>query len=171
MSERKELNTKNACILHVEDDENDVLLLQDALDGAGVANPVQVATDGQQAIDYLVATARETDSRAHSLPCVMLLDLKLPVVSGFDVLRWARQRPDLVGLPVIILSSSEDPTDVLLAYKLGANSFVVKPFEREERVRLAQGINLWWIEHNLCPEASDNRRRGRRESLVASHCA
>jgi len=142
----------HACILHVEDDSNDVLLLEYAFKTAGVDNPVQVASDGQQAIDYLIAATRAEEPWIHPKPCLVLLDLKLPVKSGLDVLRWARQQPALSGLPVIVLTSSRDPIDVSHSYRLGANSFVVKPFDQEQRVRLARAIKFWWIEHNLCSE-------------------
>ncbi|HZR17399.1 MAG TPA: response regulator [Verrucomicrobiae bacterium] len=142
----------HACILHVEDDSNDVLLLEYAFKTAGVDNPVQVASNGQQAIDYLLAATRAEEPWVHPMPCLVLLDLKLPVKSGLDVLRWARQQPGLSGLPVIVLTSSRDPIDILQSYRLGANSFVVKPFAQEQRVRLARAIKFWWIEHNLCSE-------------------
>jgi len=169
--QREEMNTKNTCILHVEDDENDVILLQHAFEEAGISNPVHVASDGKQAIDYLAMAARGTDPRVYPMPCLVLLDLKIPFISGLDVLHWARQQTGLVDLPIIVLTSSENPTDVSLAYKFGANSFVVKPFEREERLRLAQGLNLWWIEKNLCPENSNHRSRDKREPLAALNCA
>ena len=80
-------------ILQVEDDPNDVFFLQHAMKKAGVANPVQVATDGQQAIDYLRGVGKFADRKKFPLPCLILLDLKLPHVMGLDVLKWIRQQP------------------------------------------------------------------------------
>src|SRR5256885_17080895 len=89
-------------ILQVEDDPNDVFFLQHAMTKAGVANPVQVATDGQQAIDYLRGAGKFADREQFPLPCLVLLDLKLPHVMGLDVLRWIRQQSGL-ALGVVLL--------------------------------------------------------------------
>ena len=91
-------------ILQVEDDANDVFLLQHAMTKAGVENPIQVATDGQQAIDYLKGAGKYADREQFPLPCLVLLDLKLPYVMGLDVLRWIRQEPGMAAI-VLILSS------------------------------------------------------------------
>src|SRR5688572_12299591 len=97
-------------ILQVEDDPNDVFLLQHALTKVGVANPIQVATDGQQAIDYLKGEGRFADREKYPLPCLVLLDLKLPHVMGLNVLKWIRQRPGS-ALVVIMLSASGEDAD------------------------------------------------------------
>ena len=152
------MNNRSACILQVEDDENDVLLLRYAFEEAQIFNPVRVASDGQQAIEYLNLAGREATSRAYPMPCFVLLDLNLPVKSGLEVLNWIRQQPWLNGLPVIVLTSSEDPKDIALAYQLGANSYAVKPFGEEERRRLVHGLKLSWIESNSRPEVGFSER-------------
>ena len=145
------MNTNNAWILHVEDDENDVMLQQYAFERAGLKNPIHVARDGQEAIDFLTPAAVGKGPETNPLPFLVLLDLKLPLKSGFDVLKWIRQQPQLSGLPVIVLTSSHAPTDVLRAYELGANSFILKPIDHGERVRMAEALKNWWLHYNLLP--------------------
>src|SRR5580765_1118826 len=94
-------------ILQVKDDSNDVFFLQHALNKMGVTNPVQIASDGQEAIDYLCGADKFADRRKFPLPCLVLLDLKLPFVMGLDVLRWIRKQPG-PALPVIILTASAE---------------------------------------------------------------
>src|SRR5579864_5000614 len=115
-------------ILLVEDDENDVFFFQRAMSKAGMTNPVQVAGDGQEAIDYLRGAGKFADRSKFPLPELILLDLKLPFVMGLDVLRWIREQSELVPI-VIILSSSREEEDIAAAYKLGANAYLVKPVE------------------------------------------
>src|SRR5438046_1938818 len=109
-------------ILQVEDDPNDIFLLQHAMKKVGVANPIQVATDGQEAIDYLQGVGKFADRRKFPLPCLVLLDLKLPYVMGLDVLRWIRKPPGM-ALPVVMLTASGQDADIATAYRLGASAF------------------------------------------------
>ena len=115
-------------ILQVEDDPNDVFFLQKAMKKMAVTNPIQVASDGQEAIDYLQGAGKFADREKFPFPCLMLLDLKLPYVMGLDVLKWIRQQPDM-ALPVIMLSASAQDADIAKSYRLGANAFVSKPSE------------------------------------------
>src|SRR5688572_19839953 len=111
-------------ILYVEDSEDDVFFLKRAFKAAEVPNPLQVARDGQEAIDYLAGLEKFSDRERHPLPCLVLLDFKLGGKMGLDVLRWIRERPALRKLLVIILSSSSQRADVDRAYELGANAFL-----------------------------------------------
>src|ERR1051326_182721 len=112
-------------ILLVEDEENDVLLMQRALNRAAVVNPVHVAHNGREAIDYFEGADRFANRKEFPLPCLVLLDLKLPYVMGLDILKWIRQQPEMATI-VIILSSSAARADIAAAYRLGANGFLVK---------------------------------------------
>lgn len=141
----------NTCILQVEDEANDVFLLQRAFLQAGVANPVQVATDGQMAIDYLSGRGRFADRAKHPLPGLILLDLKLPRRSGRDVLEWIRAEPRLYKTVVIIFTSAQYVGDVSLAYELGANSFIIKPFDFSAYVEIARLLKGWWLRYNQFP--------------------
>lgn len=158
------VKTNGACILQVEDEENDVLLLQDAFQKAGIEIPLLVVKDGQQAIDYLAGTGIYADRSKHPLPALVLLDLELPLVSGFEVLQWLQGQPNHKGLVIIVFTSSEDPADVDSAYRLGAKSFVVKPVAVEERVEFARLLKAWWLNHNRVPEW-DRRGEPRRQVI------
>src|SRR5205823_4353145 len=115
-------------ILQVEDDPNDVILLQHALKNVGVKNPIQVANDGREAIDYLQGAGKFGDREQFPLPCLVLLDLKLPYVMGLDVLKWIRQQIGM-ELVVVVLTASAEHADIKAAYRLGANAFLTKPSE------------------------------------------
>src|ERR1051325_3115842 len=140
-------------ILQVEDDPNDVFLLQHAMDKARVANPIRVATDGQQAIDYLKGTGEFVDRKRFPLPCLVLLDLKLPHVMGLNVLKWIRQQPG-PALVVIMLTASAEDADVAAAYRLGANAFLTKPSESSKLEGMIKAIKDFWLTHNTLPQKS-----------------
>jgi CheY-like chemotaxis protein len=140
-------------ILQVEDDPNDVFLLQHAMTAAGVANPIQVATDGQQAIDYLKGAGKFADREKYPLPCLVLLDLKLPHVMGLNVLKWIRLQPNAT-LVVVMLSASGEDADVAAAYRLGANAFLTKPSQAIKLEEMAKAIKDFWLTHNTLPEES-----------------
>jgi two-component system response regulator len=142
-------------ILQVEDDPNDVVLLQHAMKKAGVANPIQVASDGQQAIDYLKGAGKFADREEFPLPCLVLLDLKLPHVMGLEVLKWIRQQPGL-ALVVLLLTASGDDADIAAAYRLGANAFLTKPSEASKLVEMAKAIKDFWLTHNTLPQESSH---------------
>src|SRR6185436_19524760 len=134
-------------ILQVEDDPNDVFLLQRAMQKAGVMNPIQVATDGQEAIEYLQGAGKFADREQFPFPSLVLLDLKLPYVMGLDVLKWIRQESGL-SLVVVLLTASAEEADIASAYRLGANGFLVKPSEAHKLVDIAKAIKDFWLTHN-----------------------
>jgi CheY-like chemotaxis protein len=138
-------------ILQVEDDSNDVMFLQRAMQKAQVANPLQVATDGQQAIDYLKGAGKYADRDLFPLPCLVLLDLKLPHVMGLDVLKWIRQQSGL-ALVVVLLTASSEEADVAAAYGLGANAFLTKPSEMTKLQDMVKAIKDFWLTHNTVPQ-------------------
>ena len=140
-------------ILQVEDDANDVLFLQRAMKKAGWANPIQVASDGQEAIDYLQGAGKFADRERFPFPSLVLLDLKLPYVMGLDVLRWIRKQPGMI-LPVVILTASREDADVAAAYRLGANAFLAKPSEASQLEDMVKAIKDFWLTHNILPEES-----------------
>jgi two-component system response regulator len=137
-------------ILQVEDDQNDVFLFQHAMRKVGVTNPIQVANDGQEAIDYLAGTGKFADREAFPLPCLVLLDLKLPYVMGLDVLRWIRQQPGAARI-VVLLSASGGEADIATAYRLGANGYLVKPTEASEFQNMVRAIKDFWLTQNTPP--------------------
>ena len=144
-------------ILLVEDDENDVFFFQRALNKAGMTNPLQVARDGQEAIDYLRGGGKFAERANFPLPGLILLDLKLPFVMGLDVLKWIRQQSDLSPV-VVILSSSQQDDDVEAAYRLGANAYLVKPADVGKLEGMARAINDFWLMLNTPPSRSQADR-------------
>lgn len=140
-------------ILQVEDDSNDVFLLQHAMTKAGVENPIQVATDGRQAIDYLSGAGKFADREEFPLPCLVLMDLKLPHVMGLNVLKWIRQQPGR-PLVVIMLTASGEDADIAAAYRLGANAFLTKPSKSSVLVEMAKALKDFWLTHNTLPRES-----------------
>jgi CheY-like chemotaxis protein len=135
-------------ILYAEDDENDVFFLRYAFREAGIHEPIQIVRDGQEAIDYLAGQGAFNDRKKFPLPCLVLLDLKLPRVDGMEVLAWIRSQRALRSLVVIMFTSSHHPLDIDRAYELGVNSFVVKPTTVEERLHFARYLNGWWLQQN-----------------------
>lgn len=138
-------------ILVVEDERNDVFFLEYAFQEAGIKNPLQAVADGQEAIDYLAGIGKYANRLRYPVPCLVLLDLKLPLKTGFDVLRWIRQQPPLQALVVIVLSSSRESRDVDEAYRLGARSYLVKPLSMKERFEVAKAIKHYWLHLNELP--------------------
>ena len=124
-------------VLLVEDDPITILVCKRTIEIAGFANEVKSVINGQEAIDYLAGQGKYSNRSACPLPDLVLLDLKLPRLNGFEVLRWVRQRPAFCELKVVVLTSSEDIRDINLAYRLGANSFLVKPMDFTDYVALA----------------------------------
>jgi len=118
---------RNQTLLIVEDDDNDFLFLERALTMENVGAQIHRACDGSEAIDYLSGEDNFANRDARPLPNLIVLDLKMPGTSGFEVLEWVREQPDFQTLPIIVFSSSEEPADVEKAYNLGANAYLVKP--------------------------------------------
>jgi len=145
------MSAEKSTILLVEDERNDVFFLEYAFQAAGITNPLQVVEDGQEAIDYLTGIGKFADRSQYPLPCLVLLDLKMPRRSGLDVLSWIQNQPELQMLIVIVLSSSRDKNDVDEAYQLGARSYVVKPLSLAERLELAKALKQYWLQLNVPP--------------------
>jgi CheY-like chemotaxis protein len=121
------MNVISETLLLVEDNRDDVFFLQRALQKAKISAPVQVEENGQAAIDYLKAAMEYKELLRPPLPALVLLDLKMPYVSGFEVLKWVREQPALANLPVVILTSSPEQRDREMALALGATGYLVKP--------------------------------------------
>lgn len=145
------LSMSQATILHVEDDSNDMLLFRHAFQKAGVNCNLQAVGDGDEAIAYLNGERQFSDRQAHPLPSLVLLDLKMPRVSGFEVLSWMRQADEYRRIPVVILTSSNHDLDVKRAYEKGANSYLVKPVDFNRLVDLVKSIQQYWLGLNEFP--------------------
>jgi len=135
-------------ILVVEDDENDLMFLRMAMKRAGVTNPIQVARDGQEVLDYFQGNGKFADRAAFPLPYLVLLDLKLPYVMGLDVLTWIRGRRQFKSTIVIALTSSRYTEDIRLAYQLGANAYLVKPADLNALEGMMRTLKDFWLTQN-----------------------
>jgi CheY-like chemotaxis protein len=140
-------------ILLVEDDRRDVELTLAALDEHKLANKVALARDGEEALDYLYSRGNFT-SRAGGNPIFVLLDLKMPKVTGLEVLRQIKADPQLRAIPVIVLSSSREQADLDECYKLGVNAYVVKPVEFAEFMAAVKEVGIFWAAINEPPPNS-----------------
>src|SRR5436190_591064 len=149
----------HAVILLAEDREDDVLLVRRAFAKAGIINPLHVVRDGEETISYLAGDGKYSNRAEFPLPHLLLLDLKMPAVVGFEVLRWVRQQPGLSSLRILVLTSSEDLHDVNRAYGLGANSFLVKQMDFENAVELSRTLHRYW----LCVSKASDASRPPRE--------
>jgi CheY-like chemotaxis protein len=132
-------------VLYVEDDENDVLLMRRAWTWVGVPNPLQVVRDGREALAYLAGEELYANRADYPLPCLVLLDLKMPRISGLDVLRWIRSQPAHLALRVIVFSSSKLPVDINAAHALRIAAYVVKPGPYDEWVAMVDALKTSWL--------------------------
>ena len=147
-----------AVILLAEDREDDILLIRKAFQQAFINNPLQVVRDGEEAIAYLSGEGKYSNRSEYPLPELMLLDLKMPRMNGFEVLEWIRRQPSLSSLRVVVLTASDLMRDVNTAYKLGANSFLVKPVDFEDVVHMGKFLTTYWLRLSKTPETSRPQR-------------
>lgn len=133
-----------ATVLHIDDDPNDTELLRVALRKANFPFSLQNVEDGDQAIDYLTGSGIYSNRKRYPLPTLILLDLKMPRVTGFEVLSWIRAHPALVQVPVIVLSGSALEDDIRHAYEVGATSYMVKPLGFQALVKFVKDLKTAW---------------------------
>jgi len=139
------MNPEPFFILHVEDDANDALFLREACRKASLPCVFEVVTDGELAIAYLRGAEQFSDRQRYPFPSLLLLDLKIPRKTGFEVLEWVKgnSRP-LRRIPIVIVSSSDYPGDINRAYELGANAYMVKPVDYRAVEHLFHSITQYW---------------------------
>jgi Response regulators consisting of a CheY-like receiver domain and a winged-helix DNA-binding domain len=139
-------------ILLAEDREDDILLIRHAFQKGGIDVPLFVVRDGEETIAYLKGDGKFSNREEYPLPSLLLLDLKMPRMDGFEVLKWIRAQSGLSSLRVVVLTSSERIRDVNIAYNLGANSFLVKPMDFEHVVELTKILKDYWLRLDKPPE-------------------
>jgi CheY-like chemotaxis protein len=144
-------------ILLAEDDQKDIELTLTALEEHNLANEVIVARDGAEALDYSHQQGRFAE-RPDVHPVVVLLDLKMPKVSGLEVLRQIKSDPALRTIPIVILTSSRQEQDVVESYDLGVNAYVVKPVAFEAFVNVVKQLGLFWVLTNEAPPSATGQR-------------
>ena len=134
-----------ADILLVEDNPDDVELTLRSLKKNNVTNRVVVVQDGAEALDYLFSRGRYADRSMFNLPKVILLDLKLPLVSGIDVLRQCKADERTRRIPIVVLTSSREEPDIQTCYSLGVNSYIVKPVDFQQFTDAVRQTGLYWL--------------------------
>jgi len=139
-------------ILLIEDNPHDVELTLRALEKRSLANKVQVVRDGAEALDYLFATGNYTERSVNDIPRVILLDLKLPKVNGLEVLRKIKADERTKTIPVVVLTSSREESDMVESYKLGVNSYIVKPVDFGKFLDCVGELGFYWLLLNEQPE-------------------
>ena len=133
-------------ILVAEDDLTDAYFFERAFKRAGIPVVLHFVRDGQEVLDYLQGVGQFADRTAHPVPQLVLLDLKMPRLDGFEVLEWVRKQPGFNGLQMVIFSSSDEPRNINRAYDLGANWYLVKPHSMEELNALVGRFKKFWLE-------------------------
>ena len=136
---------ENPFILLVEDNEDDAFLIERAFQRANILNELRLVTNGQEAIAYLSGTGSYTNRTDNPLPRLILLDLKMPGIDGFEVLQWIRRQPGLAPMRVVVLTSSTDVRDVNLAIQLGADGFMIKPADFLRLVEFSEALAGHWV--------------------------
>ncbi|MGA3325587.1 MAG: response regulator [Terriglobia bacterium] len=142
---------KDKTILLIEDNPSDIELTQRALEKGHILNELVVTSDGQEALDYLFGTGAYAGRDTSDLPALTLLDLKLPKVSGLDLLRRIRAEASTHRMPVVILTSSREEQDMAASYDLGVNSYIRKPVDFEHFVQSVAQLGLYWLVLNEEP--------------------
>jgi len=145
-------------ILLVEDSEDDIELTVMALTEAKIANPVVIARNGVEALDYLFGTGAHAGRNTTEQPVVVLLDIKLPLLNGIDVLQRMRDDERTHRTPVVMLTSSTEQADIVRTYDLGVNSYVRKPVDFDNFVTAARQLGLYWTVLNEPPDAPLRKR-------------
>ena len=136
-------------VIVVEDDENEVLLLKHAFQQAHFRNPVLLFRDGQEVMDYLSRLGTDDGKQiSDAPPALMLLDLKTPRKNGLEVIEWLRAQPVLKRLVVVMLSSSDNASDINRAYDLGCNSYLIKPMSLDGLVEMVKLLDSYWLRTN-----------------------
>jgi CheY-like chemotaxis protein len=149
--------TAIARILLVEDDPKDVELTMTALEEYNLGNEVVVASDGEEALDYLYYRGK-FQRRSGGNPAVLLLDLKLPKIDGLEVLERVKSDEKLKVIPVVVLTSSREERDVVASYRLGVNAYVVKPVDFHEFVNAIKELGVFWAIINEPPPGSVKKK-------------
>jgi CheY-like chemotaxis protein len=136
-------------ILLAEDDNNDVFLMRRAFQNAGFLNPLIVVQNGKEAVQYLQGEGSYAQRDEFPLPGLLLLDLKMPLMDGFDVLAWLRERPQFNSLPVVVLTSSKLDSDVTKSREMGVYDYRVKPHRFEDLVRMLDDVRKCWLDERF----------------------
>lgn len=147
------MNDKIVEILLVEDNPSDVKLALHAFKMSNLANSVHVVRDGAEALEFIFCTDRYASRRIENGPKIILLDLKLPLVDGIEVLRRIKADPRTHSTPVVVMTASREESDIVETYKLGVNSYIVKPVDFDQFTEAVQKLGYYWLLFNQPPVA------------------
>ena len=139
-------------LLIVEDSEDDIFFVQRIFQQIGARCDLQFARDGIEAIDYLSGKGRFSDRGAYPLPTVILMDLKMPRMNGFEVLEWMQKQPEIKLIPTVVVTSSTLQEDVTRAYRLGANAVMNKPVDKDSLTQMLKTFHVYWTDYVELPE-------------------
>jgi two-component system, response regulator len=145
------MNNKIIEILLVEDNPDDIKLALHAFEANNFANSIHVIRDGAEALEFIFCTKRYADRRIENGPKVILLDLKLPLVDGLEILRRIKSDPRTQTIPVVIMTSSKEESDLVESYKLGVNSYIVKPVDFDQFTEVVKKMGYYWLLINERP--------------------
>jgi two-component system, response regulator len=146
-------------ILLVEDDPQDVELTLRAFRNENVNHPIEVVRDGEEALDYLFRRGHYSNRAGENPPALVLLDLKLPKVDGLQVIRQVKESEECGSIPIVVLTSSGEPRDVIESYRLGVNSYIQKPVDTREFRQAIKTLALYWLVVNRLPNFGPGRNR------------
>lgn len=149
-------NNKIIPILVADDDEEDRMLIQDAMEESKLLNPLHFVVDGQEVMDYLLRKGKFVDAEKNPLPGLILLDLNMPKMDGRQVLKEIKSNPELRAIPIIVLTTSKAEEDILRTYDLGVNSYITKPVTFDGLVDIVKNLGKYWFEIVSIP-FSDHR--------------
>src|SRR5581483_5226864 len=142
------MRSSSQIILYAEDNDSDAFLVSHAFKKAEISQHLVIVPNGRAAIDYLKGAGEYADRKAHPLPCLTLLDLNMPGMSGLEVLKWAKSTPSTRHLIIVMLTSSNQESDIRHAYEEGANGYLVKPGGIQDIVKMARAIKDYWLTQN-----------------------
>ena len=142
-------------LLLVEDNPQDLELAVRALRKANLSNRIQIARDGAEALEFVFCEGAFANRKIEDCPKVILLDLKLPKIDGLEVLKRIKADPRTKMIPIVVLTSSKEQSDVVESYQLGVNSYIVKPVNFEQFTEAVSNLGLYWLLHNQPPRVND----------------
>ena len=157
MNDKDKSMSTSVEILLVEDNPNDVELTRHVFKKNNITNRIHVAHDGKEALEYIFCSGRYADRNIEDSPKVILLDLKLPLVEGKEVLRKIREDPRTKNIPVVVLTSSQEDQDIVDSYNLGVNSYIVKPVDFDQFNDAVKNIGHYWLLQNHPPLKTNHR--------------
>jgi CheY-like chemotaxis protein len=139
-------NSKTIPILIADDDEEDLMLLQDAMEESRLINPLHFVVNGEEVMDFLLNRGRFSDKELYPKPGLILLDLNMPKKDGREVLKEIKKNPQLKSIPIVILTTSKAEEDILRTYDLGVNSYITKPVSFNSMVEVVKSFSKYWFE-------------------------